>query len=124
MERVGIVEKVRIIGEREVEAYALCDSGAASTSVDVGLAAKAMLGPVVKTTKVRNPSHKAEVRRPVVKARIVVAGREFDTYVNIQDRSHMTFPVLIGRNILTGNFVIDTKKNREIFERMRAERGD
>jgi hypothetical protein len=92
--------------------------------VDVKLAAKALLGPIVKTIKVRNPSHKQEVRRPVVKAKIVIAGKEFVTNVNVQDRAHMTFPVLIGRNILSGNFVIDTKKNHEVFDKLRAERGD
>jgi hypothetical protein len=124
MDEVGLVEKVKVIGEKQVRALALCDSGASSTSVDVRLAAKALLGPIVKTIKVRNPSHKTEVRRPVVKARIIIAGREFETNVNVQDRGHMTFPVLIGRNILSGNFVIDTKKNHEVFDKLRVGRRD
>ena len=124
MEEVGIVEKVKVIGEKEVSAMALCDSGASSTSVDVKLAAGALLGPIVGSVKIRNPSHKTEVRRPVARARIILAGREFDVDVNVQDRSHMTFPVLIGRNILSGNFVIDTKKNHEVFDKLRARRGD
>ena len=124
LREVGIVENVRVIGGNEIKAMALCDSGASSTSVDVKLAAKALLGPIVGTVKIRNPSHKQEVRRPVAKARIIIAGREFETDVNVQDRSHMTFPVLIGRNILSGNFVINTKKNHDVFDRKRAKRGD
>ena len=47
---------------------------------------------------------------------IKILGKVFDTEVNIQDRSHMSFPVIIGRNILTGNFVVDTEKNHNIYE--------
>ncbi len=116
---VGIVEKIKVIGEKEIETIALCDSGASSTSVDMKLAAKARLGPIVRTTTIKNPSLKMEIRRPVVRAKIVIKGREFETEVNVQDRSHMTFPVIIGRNILSGNFIIDTKKNFEIFQKMK-----
>ncbi len=121
-EVLGIVEKIKVVGEKEVTAMALCDTGASSTSVDVRLAAKARLGPIVKTTKIRNPSLKADVRRPVVKAKLIIKGREFNTTVNVQDRSHMTFPVLIGRNILSGNFIVDTKRNKEVFEKIRNEK--
>lgn len=118
-EIVGLVEKIKIIGEREIETYALFDSGAKSTSVDTRLAAKARLGPIIKTTKVKNPSLKTETRRPVVKAKIQILGKIFYTEVNIQDRSHMSFPVIIGRNILKGNFIIDPHKNHKLYERMK-----
>lgn len=107
---VGLVEKIVVIGDKKIESLALCDSGARGTSIDIGLAAKARLGPIIKTTKIKSASVSREIRRPVVKAKIKIKGRTFNTEVNIQDRSHMTFPVIIGRNILTGNFIIDTKK--------------
>lgn len=107
---VGLVEEVEIVGQRRVKTLALCDSGAKNTSVDIALAAKAMLGPIIRTTKIKSASISREVRRPVVKAKVRIKGKTFNTEVNVQDRSHMTFPVIIGRNILTGNFVIDTKK--------------
>ena len=107
---VGLVEEIEITGKKKVRAMALFDSGARNTSVDLGLAAKAMLGPIIKTTKIKAASITREIRRPVVKANIRIRGRVFDTEVNIQDRSHMTFPVIVGRNILSGNFIIDTKK--------------
>jgi hypothetical protein len=107
---VGLVEKIEIVGQKRIEALALCDSGAKNTSVDMALAARAMLGPIVKTSRIKSASVSREIRRPVVRARIRIKGRAFDTEVNIQDRSHMTFPVIIGRNILSGNFIIDTKK--------------
>jgi hypothetical protein len=107
---VGLVEEIELVGRKRVKTLALCDSGAKNTSVDIALAAKAKLGPIIKTSKIKSASISREVRRPVVKAKVKMKGKVFNTEVNIQDRSHMTFPVIIGRNILTGNFIIDTKK--------------
>jgi len=107
---VGLVEGIEVIGKKRVKTLALCDSGAKNTSVDIALAAKARLGPIIKTTKIKSASVRREIRRPVVRAKIRIKGRVFNTEVNIQDRSHMTFLVIIGRNILSGNFIIDTKK--------------
>ncbi|RLJ09398.1 MAG: hypothetical protein DRP13_00130 [Candidatus Aenigmatarchaeota archaeon] len=118
-EIVGLVEKIKIIGQKEIETYALFDSGARSTSVDTRLAAKARLGPIIKTTRIKNPSLKSETRRPVVKAKIQILNRIFDTEVNIQDRSHMSFPVIVGRNILRGNFIIDPYKNHKLYKKMK-----
>ncbi len=121
---VGIVEEIVLEGRRDVRATAVFDTGAKMTSVDVRLAAKAMLGPIVKTTKVSNPSLKMQVRRPVVEAAIRVMDRRFRCLANIQDREHMTFPVIIGRNIINGNFVVDTKKNHDLYERRVKEKND
>jgi len=120
---VGIVEEVEVTGRESIKTLAVFDSGARMTSIDVRLAARAKLGPIVKTTKISNPSLKGQVRRPVVEARIRIHGRIFDALVNIQDREHMTFPVIIGRNIISGNFIIDTKKNLDIFDKERHARG-
>jgi hypothetical protein len=114
---LGIVEKVKIIGRKEKEALALVDTGAKLTSVDVRLAEEAEIGPVVRTTRIKSASDGTGTRRPVLRATIEIGGKLLDTEVNIFDRSHMTFPVLIGRNILTGNFLVDTKKNRDIFKK-------
>ena len=118
---VGLVEEIVIKGRGSVKTQALFDTGARTTSVDVKLAAKAKLGPVVKTSKVKNPSLKGHTKRPVVMAEIEVMGRKFKAEVNLQDRSHMSFPVLIGRNILAGNFLVDAEKNKEIFDERRKE---
>jgi hypothetical protein len=118
---VGIVEEVEIRGKKTIKSMAIFDSGARMNSIDVRLAAQARLGPIVRTTKVSQASQRGQRRRPVVETRIRIKGRLFDTLANIQDREHMTFPVIIGRNIITGNFIIDTRKNHELFERMRKE---
>lgn len=124
-ETVGLVEKVRIIGEKgSAETLALFDTGARSTSVDVKLAAKVNLGPVIRTTFVRAASLKGSIRRPVVRAAIEIKGKEFETEVNLQDRSHMTFPMIVGRNVLAGNFLVDCEQGREIFNKMRTKEED
>ncbi len=113
---IGLVETVKIIGQSEMEALALVDTGAKLTSVDIKLAAETRLGPVKRVTKIKTASKNFGSRRPVLHATIEIGGKRFDTEVNIQDRSHMTFPVLIGRNILTDNFLVDAGKNRDIFK--------
>ncbi len=116
---VGLVEKVKIIGEKEVETYALFDSGAKNTSIDISLSDKAKLGPIIKMVKIKNPSLKTKVTRPVVRAVIEIHGRKFDVQVNLQDRSHMKFPIIIGRNIMSGNFLIDPEKGEDIWDRIK-----
>jgi len=113
---LGIVEKVKIIGQhREVEALALMDTGAKLSSVDINLAAEAGIGPVKRTTKIKSASKDSGTRRPVLEATVEVGGRRFRTEVNITDRSNMAFPILIGRNIMQGHFLIDSEKNSEMF---------
>lgn len=114
---VGIIEDVKIVGKKTVSCLAVFDTGAHTTSVDITLASEAGLGPITRISKVKNPSMRGRVMRPVVKAHIEIHGRTFDTEVNLQDRSHMKFPVIIGRNILAGNFLVDPQKNMELFSR-------
>ena len=116
---LGLVEKIAILGEKKVEATALFDTGARLTSVDIKLASKAQLGPIVRITQVKNPSFNRLIKRPVVRAKIKIKDKVFDADVNIQDRSHMTFPVIIGRNIITGNFIIDPTINRDLYKQER-----
>lgn len=41
---------------------------------------------------------------------IIVMGREFNTEFTLTNRSKMTFPVLLGKNLLRGNFLVDVAK--------------
>jgi hypothetical protein len=113
---IGLVEKIKVIGKSEEKTLALVDTGAKLTSVDIKLAADTGIGPVKRITKIKSASKNVGTRRPVLEATIEIAGKRFRTEVNIQDRSHMTFPVLIGRNILVDNFLVDAGKNRDIFK--------
>ncbi len=108
---VGLIEGVKIIGRKTVKATALFDTGAKLSSIDTELAAKAQLGPVIRTQKIKAPITKHTVERPVVKVIFEIAGERYDTEANLNDRSHMKYPIIIGRNLIKGNFVVDVDKN-------------
>ncbi|MCD4739621.1 RimK/LysX family protein [archaeon] len=109
MKEVGLVEKVAVCGKQKVDALAKFDTGAARTSVDKTLAEKVGLGPVLRTRKIKSALSKGQ-EREVVKAQIQVAGKSFDTEVNLSDRSHSKCKVLIGRDLMFENFVINISK--------------
>ena len=119
---VGIVENVTLIGEKKVSTYALFDTGAKLTSIDIKLAGKAKLGPIIRTTRVKSASTRVRSSRPVVKIKLNVKGKELECEANLQDRSHMSFPMIIGRNIIEGRFIVDPAKNKKLFKRMFREK--
>ncbi len=106
---IGLVEPLTVIGPRGKKAKVLgrIDTGATKSSIDVRLAAELSLGPILKTKIVKSASGKS--LRPVVKAKVQLADREFNTDFTIADRAEMKYPVLIGQNILKG-FLIDPVK--------------
>jgi len=110
---VGLVENVTIRGTKTISTVAVFDTGAQRTSIDTILASQAGLGPITGVVKIKNASTKGRVTRPVVMATIDIHGKKFRVKVNIQDRSHMNFPMIIGRNILSGNFLVDPEKNEK-----------
>ena len=110
---VGLIEPVKIIGKNTVKTTALFDTGAKLTSIDNKIAAEAQLGPVLRTQKVKAPITKDTKQRPVVRVRIKIDKREFEAEANLNDRSHMKYPVIIGRNVIQGNFIIDISKHPE-----------
>ena len=111
---VGVVEKIKIIGNsKELETLALFDTGASRTSLDLTLAAEAKLGPIIGIDEVKQASTKRPKKRPMVEAIIEIRGRRFKRKVNLEDRSHMRFPVIIGRNVIKGNFIVDPELGAE-----------
>ena len=108
---VGLVEKVKIIGRKEVFADAIIDTGATGTSIDVRIAKEAELGPITGTVKVKSKtSADGYTRRIKVDAKIDIKGKIVAIEANIQDRKNMHTPVLIGRDVLYSNFVVDVEK--------------
>ncbi len=111
MDKIGLVEKVKIIGDKVIKTEAKIDTGAARSCVDYKLAAKAKLGPVVSSVRVLSGSNTGEkkkhyIRRPIVKAKIEINDNIYDVRVSLEDREHLQFPVIIGRNLLK-DFVVD-----------------
>ena len=115
---IGLVEKVKILGKKKtVTVKALIDTGAQWCSIDLKLATKVDMGPIVRTRRIRAASTKKRSIRPVVEGEIELMGKRFKTEINLQDRSHMKFPMLIGRNVLAGRFLVDPKKNASHFKK-------
>jgi hypothetical protein len=50
-------------------------------------------------------------KRPVVRMDLCLGGKVIDGRVNLADRSHMLYPLLVGRNTLkTADFLVDVRK--------------
>ena len=115
---VGLVEIVIVKGTKgRVKKKALFDTGATRTSVDVKVAAKAGIGPIISSVKIKNASATGGyVRRAVAKATIIVKGEEINTAVNIEDREGLPYPILIGRDVIHKNFLIDVSKSHMTFK--------
>jgi len=109
---VGLVADVGIVGTRgQVESKAKIDTGASRTVVDSRIAARAGLGPIISSVRVRPSTGERARSRPLVQGSVIIAGVKFDILVSVVDRSRMKYPVLIGRDILkSGFFLIDPTK--------------
>jgi hypothetical protein len=42
-----------------------------------------------------------------IRSEVVLAGQRFDVDINLNDRRHMLFPMLLGRTALLGRFAVD-----------------
>jgi hypothetical protein len=122
---VGLVEDV-ILLPWKVKLPARIDTGAATSSLDAReLTIKNNMAefklpekygglqlslPIVDWRTVR--SAEARDRRPVVEIEFCLGPRHVRTRVNLNDRSGVKYPLLIGRNALRRNFVVDCMKER------------
>ncbi len=105
---VGLVEPVKIIGEKEIDVLAKFDTGAQRTSIDKKLFDELGLEKIgkVKTVNVHGKSI-----RSLTEFEIVIKGEKFMVEANVADRSKVKFKVLIGRNTIFNNFVVDITKS-------------
>jgi len=62
-----------------------------------------------KETIVRNSSGKEE-KRYVIKTKITIFGRKIRTEFSLANRRKMRYPILLGRKLLKGRFIIDVSK--------------
>ncbi|WP_254862479.1 RimK family alpha-L-glutamate ligase [Halovivax gelatinilyticus] len=98
---IGYTEEVILTGTRGSESVlAKSDTGAKRTSIDTKLAADIGAGPIKSITKVRTGSAKQSRSRPVVDVVVGVGGNQHTVTASIEDRSHMEYPVILGRDIL------------------------
>jgi hypothetical protein len=65
--------------------------------------------PVVRIAEIKRHGAAAQ-ERPVVKLKIMLGDVEMEREFSLTDRSRYTFPVLIGRNVLSGKFLVDVNR--------------
>jgi hypothetical protein len=61
--------------------------------------------PMVKWKTIK--SAEAQERRPIVIIELCIGSRRVRTHVNLNDRSNVKYPFIIGRNTLTHDFLIE-----------------
>ena len=122
---IGTVEDV-ILLPWKVKLPARIDTGAAKSSLDArelkvhedwvefklprkygGLHLRL---PIIEWRHVRTPE--GLERRPIVELEICLGSNRIRTLVNLSDRSMVKYPLILGRNFLKENFVVDVKRRR------------
>ncbi|MBN2881167.1 ATP-dependent zinc protease [Candidatus Woesearchaeota archaeon] len=108
---LGLTEDVMVYSEtKSKKVLARIDTGATRSSIDIKLAAELGLGPILETRQVK--SSLGTDLRPIVRAKIEIAGKELESTFTLADRDHMNYKILIGQNILKEGFLIDPLKKR------------
>ena len=67
----------------------------------------------IKTVKSSNGEAQ---ERYVIQTRMILFGRVLKTTLSLTDRSEMRNPLLIGRKLLNGKFIVDVSKKNLSFE--------
>ncbi|PGF18129.1 30S ribosomal protein S6--L-glutamate ligase [Natrinema sp. CBA1119] len=107
---IGYTEEVILSGTSGSKTVlAKSDTGATRTSIDTSLAADIGAGPIKSITRIRSGSSKQSKSRPVVDVVVGVGGNQHTVTASVEDRSHMDYPVLLGRDIL-GNYQVDVSR--------------
>jgi hypothetical protein len=120
---IGTVEDV-ILLPWGVKLPARIDTGAAKSSLDaqeltvLDRMAEFRLPEKYGGLRVRLPIHEWRhvrtneglKRRPVVEIEVCIGPKRLRTLVALDNRTAVTYPFLVGRNILKGNFIVDVKR--------------
>lgn len=110
---IGYIEEVVVTGTSgSTQALAKSDTGATRTSIDTKLAADIGAGPIKSMTRVKSGSVKGGKARPVVDLVIGIGGNQHTVTASVEDRSHMEYPLLLGRDILE-HYRVDVRKRAD-----------
>jgi RimK family alpha-L-glutamate ligase len=110
---IGYIEQVEVVGtsgRRNV--LAKSDTGATRTSIDARLAAEIGTGPIKDIVKIKSGSLKAGKSRPVVDVVVGIGGTQHTVSASVEDRSHMDYPMLLGRDILE-HYRVDVRRRAD-----------
>ncbi|MFB6070509.1 MAG: RimK/LysX family protein [Halanaeroarchaeum sp.] len=110
---IGYTEEVLVSGTSGTErVVAKSDTGASRTSIDTRLGATIGAGPIKSMTKVKSGSVKSGKARPVVDIVVGIGGDRHTVAASLEDRGHMEYPLLLGRDILQG-YSVDVRRRAE-----------
>ena len=106
---VGLVEPVEIIAsDKKIKTIAKFDTGAERTSIDKNIVSELNLDTVGETTTFN--VHGRSVR-PLVDVKLKIKGKIFNVKANVSDRSSIKYKILIGRDVIFSNFIVDISKS-------------
>ncbi|WP_176697313.1 RimK/LysX family protein [Halorubrum sp. SD626R] len=121
---IGYIEEVVVTGTSgSTQALAKSDTGATRTSIDTQLAAEIGAGPIKSMTRVKSGSVKGGKARPVVDLVIGIGGNQHTVTASVEDRGHMEYQLLLGRDILT-DYRVDVRRRADTDEAERGEAGE
>jgi len=122
---IGAVEEV-VLFPWGAKLPARIDTGAGMTSLDVrDLTVKNKVAqfrlpekygntlislPVIRHCKVRSADSRG--RRPVVEIELCVGSKRMRVHANLNDRSHLEYPLILGRNVLSQGFIVDSAQEK------------
>ena len=110
---IGYIEDVMVSGTSGSQpALAKSDTGATRTSIDTSLAAQIGAGPIKSMTRVKSGSSKSGKARPVVDLVVGIGGTQHTVTASVEDRSHMDYPLLLGRDILQ-HYQVDVRRRAD-----------
>lgn len=111
---IGYTERVVVAGTSGSESViAKADTGATRTSIDLDLAARIGAGPITRGARVKSGSQRTTKTRPVVDIIVGIGGDQYTVAAPVADRGHMTYPLLLGRDVLEGYHVDVTRRVEE-----------
>jgi hypothetical protein len=110
---IGYIEEVVVIGTSgSKQINGKSDTGATRSSIATRLAAEIGAGPIKSMTRVRSGSSKTGKARPVVDLVIGIGGNQHTVTASVEDRGHMDYPLLLGRDILQ-HYRVDVRRRAD-----------
>ena len=127
--------KIKLIGRREYVSFPLLNLSKVEAKIDTGAYTCSIHCDNIKLTIENNKSvlsfqlldnsvHRTEIffrkkiknyfgemeERFIIKTLIYIGGKKINTTISLSDRESMRYPVLIGRRLLKGKFVVDVNQ--------------
>lgn len=110
---IGYTEEIAVSGRDGVETVvAKADTGAKRSSIDINLAATIGAGPIKGTTAVKSAIGSGAKTRSLVDIHIGLPDCWETVTASMEDRDEMSYPILIGRDILN-DYQIDVGKRHD-----------